>query len=68
MRAEQRLDEHLDLLRREESQDSRALAQRVARRARWQRLVRVPLRAAASLLGATVHGLAALSGVKDRRR
>lgn len=68
MKAEQRLDEHLDLLRGEQPEVGTALAHRVVRRARWQRIVRVPLRAAASLLGAAFHGVAALAGVRGRGR
>jgi hypothetical protein len=66
--ADQRLDEHLALLRTDGPAGDRALAARIARAARWQGAVRTPLRAAASLLGAVAHGLAVLVGARGRAR
>jgi hypothetical protein len=63
-----RLDQHLELLRTDVPAGDEALAARIARTARWQSAVRAPIRAAASLLGAAAHGLAALIGVKGRAR
>ena len=66
--ADDRLDEHLQLLRVGAPTGDQALAARIARTARWQGAVRTPLRAAASLLGAAAHGLAVLVGVRGRTR
>ena len=65
--ADARLDEHLQLLRTDDFEGG-ALAHRIARRARWQAAIRVPLRAAASLLGAAAQGLATLIGTSRRPR
>ena len=66
--ADRRLDEHLELLRADAPAGSAGLARTVARRARWQRALRVPLRAAASLLGAAAEGVAGLVGIRGRER
>ena len=66
--ADDRLDEHLELLRADAPTGDDALAARIARAARWQGAVRAPLTAAASLLGAVAHGLAALIGAGGRAR
>ena len=66
--ADDRLDQHLELLRVDAPSGDQALAARIARTARWQGAVRAPLKAAASLLGAAAHGLAALVGVRGRAR
>ncbi len=64
--SELRLDEHLELLRRDREQGDRSLVERVMRAARWQRVVRAPLRAAASLLGAVADGLGVLAAGRRR--
>ena len=66
--ADERLDQHLDLLRTDRPEGSQELARRVVHRARWQRALRAPLRAVASLLGAAAQGLAGLAGIKGRSR
>jgi len=66
--ADDRLDEHLDLLRTDVPAGDDALPARIAHAARWQGAVRAPLKAAASLLGAVAHGLAVLVGVRGRAR
>ena len=66
--ADQRLDQHLELLRSNAPAASAGLAARIAQRARWQGAVRAPLQAAASLLGAAAQGLAALVGSRGRAR
>jgi len=68
MSSEDRLDEHLELLRSEPLAPSDPLAHRIARTARWQAALRTPLRAAASLLGAAAQGLATLIGTRRRPR
>jgi len=65
---EDRLDEHMEMLRRDPPTGGTALAVRVGRRARWQAALRRPLGAAALLLGAAVHGLAILVGVRRTPR
>jgi hypothetical protein len=60
--AERRLDEHLDLLRASPPEPGTALVPRVVRTARWQRLVRAPLRVAGIIGAAFVHGLVSLFG------
>jgi hypothetical protein len=65
--AERRLDEHLELLREEPPRPGRELAPvAVVRRARWQRALGEPLRAAGRLLFVAVEGLAALVGLRRR--
>jgi len=66
--ADERLDEHFDLLREDPPAGSKALSHRIARTARWQASLRAPLRAVASLLGAAAHGLASLFGGRSRTR
>ena len=66
--ADERLDQHFDLLRADTPQGSTELTRRVVQRARWQRALRAPLRAVASLLGAAFHGVAGLAGMRGRGR
>jgi hypothetical protein len=55
--AEQRLREHLKLLRDDAPQAPRAVVSRVVRSARWQRAIRQPLLAIGALAGAIGHAL-----------
>jgi hypothetical protein len=65
--AERRLDEHLELLRREGAAADASLTHRIASTARWQRALRAPVAAVASVVGAVVDGLASLvSGTRRR--
>lgn len=64
--AEQRLQEHLLVLREEPPRPSQALTTRIVRHARWQRVVREPLRAAGRLLSAAVSGFAVVTGLRRR--
>jgi hypothetical protein len=66
-RAEERLDEHLALLRDEPPEPSTALTVRVVRKARWQRAVRGPLVLAANLAAAVADGVSLLLGRRPRR-
>ena len=66
--ADRGLDDHLELLRGDSRSGDEALAARIARTARWQGVVRAPLQAAVSLLGAAAHGVAVLVGVGGRAR
>jgi hypothetical protein len=58
--AERRLGEHLQLLRTAAPDPGRALVPRIVRTARWQRLVREPVRVAGMIAGAALDGLLAL--------
>lgn len=57
---EQRLYEHLELLRATPVRPSTALAPRVVRAARWQRAVRAPLRVAGMIAAAFLDGVVGL--------
>ena len=58
--AERRLGEHLQLLRTAAPDPRRALVPRIVHTARWQRLVRGPVRVAGMIAGAAFDGLLAL--------
>jgi hypothetical protein len=60
--AEWRLGEHLQLLRTAAPDPRRALVPRIVQTARWQRLVRGPVRVAGMIAGAAFDGLLALVG------
>jgi hypothetical protein len=64
--AERELDAHLETLRSGTPQPSTSLVRRVVRTARWQRVVRAPLRVVAMIAGAVVDGLAGLAGGRRR--
>jgi hypothetical protein len=64
--SERRVVEHLALLRAEPPRAGGALVARVTRTFRWQRAVRVPLRAAAFVAASVFDGLALLLGVRRR--
>jgi hypothetical protein len=66
--AEERLAEHLELLKRDERDvGDKALAHHVVRTARWQRILRTPIQVAASIAGAAIDGLRALLRPRDAR-
>ena len=56
------LEEYLESLRDEQPEAGPDLVPHIVRRARWQRAVRVPLRAFGSLVGALADGLTVLIG------
>lgn len=60
--AERRLDEHLGLLRAEGPEPGRELVRRVVRSARWQRILRPPLRVAGMIALSVLDGLGGLVG------
>jgi hypothetical protein len=60
--AEQRLGEHLELLRTSPPAPGAALVPRVVRRARWQGYLQEPLRVVGMLGVAFAQGLASLLG------
>jgi hypothetical protein len=64
--AEQRLDEHLDLLRHDEGGADLTHAHRIVAAARWQRALRAPVKAIASVVGAVADGLRGLVGAPRR--
>jgi len=66
--AERRLDQHLEALRTGAPESGTSLVRRVVRAARWQRVVRAPLRVVAVIAGAVLDGLAALAGGRRRSR
>lgn len=67
--AEQRLDEHLALLRPGDREEARrGLARRVVRGARVQQMVRAPLRVAGMIAAAVLDGLFGLLGGSRRGR
>lgn len=67
--AMRRLGDYLASLRRDPPAAGLELVPRIVRRARWQRAVRAPLRAAGTLVGALADGVAAFFGPgTDRRR
>lgn len=57
---ERRLAEHLQMLRRAAPDRRRSLVPRIARTARWQRIVREPVRVAGMIAGAAVDALRSL--------
>ena len=60
--AERRLDEHLELLRASAPAPGTAMVPRVVRKARWQSLLRAPLRVVGMIGLAFVQGLTTLFG------
>lgn len=64
--AEERLQEHLLILREEPPQPGMELTKHIVRRARWQRGLREPLRAVGRLLSAAVAGIAVVAGLRSR--
>jgi hypothetical protein len=66
--AERRLEEHLAVLREDKPQPGKALSTHVVHRARWQMLLRVPLRVVGMVAGALLDGLAALTGARRAPR
>lgn len=60
MSAERRLDEHLELLRADRPEPGMELVHHVARTARWQRVVRAPLRVMGNIAGALLDGIVRL--------
>jgi hypothetical protein len=65
--AENRLQEHLGLLREQPPEPSQDLTVRVMRTARWQRAARRPMLLAAELAGAVLDGVSLLLGRRPRR-
>ena len=65
--AEDRLQEHLAVVRDDPPEPSTALTVRVVRAARWQRVVRGPLVLAAQLAAAVADGVSLLLGRRPRR-
>ena len=59
---EERLDEHLELLRRDDLAAHAALTTRIVHRARWQRALRAPVQMAAAIVGSVADGLRTLIG------
>jgi len=66
--AEKRLREHLDVLRANPPEPDPSLIERVGRAARWQRVVRTPLRAAGMLVAAVGEGVVVLLRGRARGR
>ncbi len=65
--AERKLEEHLELVRRDRPEGGTQLTRRVVRTARWQRAARTPLQAVGRIAAALVDGLAlALGGRRGR--
>jgi hypothetical protein len=64
--AQERLDEHLELLRAEDPGPGRSLAPRIVRTARWQRALRAPVQVAAAVVGAVIDALSGLMGGRRR--
>ena len=62
------LESYLESLREDPLHPDVQLVPSIVRRARWQRLVRAPLHAAGSLLGAVTDGIAVLFGSSPGRR
>ncbi len=60
--AERRLDEHLALLRDSPPEPGTALVPRVVRTARWQGMLRAPLRVVAMIGAAFLQGITTLAG------
>jgi len=65
---ERRLARHLELLRADHPQPGTALARRVVRTARWQRVARAPLRVVGMIAGAFFEGLLRLVASGERKR
>lgn len=66
--AERRLGEQLEPLRSRSDGPSTALVGRVVRSARWQRVIRTPLRVAGMIAGAVFDGLVRLVAPGKQRR
>jgi hypothetical protein len=65
--AQRRLDEHLELLRRDDAGNHEQLVHHIAQRARWQRALRAPIQLAAAIVASVSDGLRSLlSGGKRR--
>jgi hypothetical protein len=64
--AQERLDEHLELLRVDDPSPGRSLAPRIVRTARWQRALRAPVQVAAAVVGAVIDALSGLVGGRRR--
>ncbi len=60
--AERGLERHLELLRSDGPEPGRDLVRRVVRSARWQRVLRPPLRVAGMIASSVLDGLGALVG------
>jgi hypothetical protein len=58
--AERGLSEHLQLLRHAAPDPGRALVPRIVRTARWQRIIRAPVRVMGVIAGAVLDGLLGL--------
>lgn len=65
--AEQRLNEHLQLLKTDLPQPSVALVRRIVRAARWQRAIRRPLLTIANFAGAIADGIRLLISSRTSR-
>ena len=66
--AEQRLGEHLELIRVSGPEPGRSLVRRIVRTARWQRALRAPLLVVGMIAAAVTDGLLRLVGSGGRRR
>ncbi len=64
--AERRLGEQLQLLRHAAPDPGRALVPRIARTARWQRIIRAPVRVGGAIAGAVLDGLLRLVSRGER--
>jgi hypothetical protein len=65
--AQQRLDEHLELLRQDEPRGHEELVHHIVQRARWQRALRAPVQLAASIVASVSDALRSLLGAESRR-
>lgn len=66
--AEERLREHLRVMREDGPRPDPSLIDRVVRTARWQRTLRMPLRAAGALAAALGEGIVVLLGGRPGSR
>lgn len=66
--AERRLADHLELLRADRPEPGTALAPRVVRTARWQRVARAPLRVIGMIAGSLLDGIVRLMAPERRNR
>jgi len=65
--AQERVQEHLGVLREDPPQPGRELVPSTVSRARWQRALRTPLQALGHLLSAMVDGVSLIAGSGRRR-